>query len=111
MHQKVSSDDQIKSAQELPPNPYVQSLPCLLFEEDNVLTSFCEKLKDLSYCSVLNMRSGILPASQSLPDVTLSAELAFPLALLRIRREDWLLSNRDIEQQKKHGMFPLALNF
>ena len=100
MYQKVSSDDQIKLVQELHPNPYVQSFSMFALWGRQCLDIFLWEVKrPPSHCSVLNMRSGILPASQSLPDDS-QCWIGTSLALRRDQREDWLLSKRDRGAEK-----------
>lgn len=95
-YQKVSSDDQIKLVQELHPNPHVHSfLMFAIWGRQCLDVSLWEVKRPPSHCSVPNMRSGILPASQSLPDDS-QCWTGISLALRRDQREDWLLSKRDV---------------
>ena len=109
---KVSSDNQIKLVQELHPNPHVHSFSMSAIWKIQCLDiSLWEIKRPPSHYSVLNMRSGILPASQSLPDGSQCWTGIF-LALGRDEREGWLLS-KETKEQKKWGRegAPLSLNF
>lgn len=96
LYQKVSSDNQIKLVQELHPSPHVYAFSMFAIWRVQCLDiSPWEIKRPPSHCSVLNMRSGILPASQSLPDDS-QCWIGISLALGRDEREDWLLSKRDV---------------
>lgn len=58
-----------------------------------------------SYCSILNVRSGIALVSQSLPDGS-QCWIGIYLALGRDQREAWLLAKGDSETEEGGGCFP-----
>lgn len=105
----MSSDNQTKLSQELRPNPHVHSFLMFAVWGIQCFDNSLWKIKrPPSHCSVLSMRSGTLPVSQSLPDDSHSWT-GISWALGRDQREDWLLSKRAVRAEVGRERYSLNI--